>query len=70
MSDTKQQKINANLHEDVKKFVNSEDSNFSDYKHFYEEAAREKLEREQLKNINLTSEELKMVKKLAEKELK
>jgi len=39
MSETKQVKINLNLHQEVKEFVDS-DSQFSTMKSFYEEATR------------------------------
>jgi hypothetical protein len=54
MADTKQQKINAKLHEEVREFVDSDESNYSGYKDFYEQAAREKLEDERGSDLDLT----------------
>jgi hypothetical protein len=61
--------INAKLHEEVKQFVDSDESNYSGYKDFYEQAAREKLEDERSSDFDLTMEEIKMLKNLAKKEL-
>ena len=45
MAENKQVKITRNLHEEVKEFVNGDESSYSTMKSFYEEAVREKLDR-------------------------
>jgi len=64
MSKDRQVKINKNLHEEVKEFVNSE-STYSSYKSFYEEAVRthlrrnkEQLSEEQREAIEKVKEEM------------
>lgn len=64
---SEQVKIDENLHEEVKKFVDKE-SKYSSYKSFYEEAVRTHL-KEAKSEFDLTKEELKLLKKLADKEL-
>ena len=62
MTDRIQVKLNRHLHQDVKDFVDSKDSRYSSYKHFYEQAARELLKREQGK---LTQEEVKSMNQIS-----
>lgn len=55
MASDKQIKINANLHQQVKDFVNSEESDYSSYKSFYEQATRKHLKREKKSDIDEAS---------------
>jgi len=66
MSETKQIKINKNLHNQVSEFVDSSASDYSSYKSFYEQATREHLDREKGNKVELTDQEKRLVKDLYE----
>jgi len=66
MSETKQIKINKNLHNQVSEFVDSSESDYSSYKSFYEQATREHLDREKGNKVELTDQEKRLVKDLYE----
>jgi len=70
MADTKQIKINRNLHNQVSEFVDSKESDYSSYKSFYEQATREHLDREKGNKVELTDQEKKLLKDLAEEKSK
>jgi len=70
MADTKQIKINRNLHNQVSDFVDSKESDYSSYKSFYEQATREHLDREKGNKVELTDQEKKLLKDLAEEKSK
>jgi len=57
MASDKQIKINENLHQEVKDYVDSDASDYSSYKSFYEQATREHLKREKGNNLDEVSRE-------------
>jgi hypothetical protein len=57
MASDKQIKINENLHEEVKEFVDSDTSDYSSYKSFYEEATREHLNKAKHGKLGVDQEE-------------
>jgi len=70
MADTKQIKINKNLHNQASEFVDSSESDYSSYKSFYEQATREHLDREKGNKVELTDQEKRLLKDLAKERSK
>lgn len=68
MTSDKQIKINENLHLQVKEYVDNEESDYSSYKSFYEEATRKHLQKQKSSN-GLTKEQREAVENIIEKNL-
>jgi len=57
MASDKQIKINENLHQEVKDYVDSDASDYSSYKSFYEQATRQHLKQEKDTGVDEVSRE-------------